>query len=103
MRRELGMLVAVVALCAGLWMSNDAFLGLENVFNTSRQVAMLGIFAIGISFVIVTGGIDLSVGSTIGLTGVLIAKISSEAPHCLGKPMWVGLAVALGVGEAVPA
>ncbi len=40
---------------------------------------MLGIFAIGIGFVIITGGIDLSIGSVFGLTGVLIAKLSSPS------------------------
>ena len=54
------------------------FLGQSNAVNTSRQISMLGIFAIGIGFVIVTGGIDLSVGSVIGLTGVIIAKLSSH-------------------------
>ena len=38
---------------------------------------MLGIYTIGIGFVIITGGIDLSIGSLVGLTGVIIAKLSS--------------------------
>ena len=80
MRRELGMFVALVCMCAGLWLSNPDFLGHSNAINTTRQISMLGIFAIGIGFVIITGGIDLSIGSVIGLTGVLIAKISSSRP-----------------------
>ncbi len=78
MRRELGMFVALVLLCLGLWATNHDFLGASNVINTTRQISMLGIFAIGISFVIITGGIDLSIGSVIGLTGVLIAKLSGQ-------------------------
>ena len=78
MRRELGMSVALVLLCLGLWASNHDFLGPSNVVNLTRQISMLGIFAIGISFVIITGGIDLSIGSIIGLTGVLIAKLSGQ-------------------------
>jgi ribose transport system permease protein len=106
-RRELGMFVALAVLCLGLWATNHDFLGASNVVNLTRQVSMLGIFAIGISFVIITGGIDLSIGSIIGLTGVLIAKLSGEyypdnpAAGGLGYPLWVGIPVALGVAALV--
>ena len=78
MRREFGMFVALMALCALLYVFSDhhAFLGQGNIVNTVRQVAMLGILSIGIGFVIITGGIDLSIGSMVGLTGVLIAYFS---------------------------
>src|SRR5437016_4489232 len=95
MRRELGMFVALVLMCAGLYYSNPNFLGQSNVLNTTRQVSMLGIYAIGIGFVIITGGIDLSIGSVIGLTGVLIAKLSSHATGGMGLPMFVGIGVAM--------
>src|SRR5438552_11977579 len=97
LRRELGMFVALVLMCLGLWVSNPDFLSQSNVVNTSRQIAMLGIFGIGIAFVIITGGIDLSVGSIIGLTGVLIAKISSPSQDCWGYSFWIGIPVALTV------
>src|SRR5207237_6556792 len=95
MRRELGMTVALVLMCLGLWASNPRFLGPDNVRDVTRQASMLGIYAIGIAFVIVTGGIDLSVGSIIGLTGVIIAKLSSTSPGGLGYSLWVGIPVAL--------
>ncbi len=97
MRRELGMTVALVLMCLGLWISNPDFLGHSNAINTLRQISMLGIFAIGIGFVIVAGGIDLSIGSMVGLTGVIIAKLSSPASGGLGYSLWVGIPVALGV------
>ena len=86
MRRELGMLMALVLMCLALWTSNSDFLGASNVVNTTRQISMLGIFAIGIAFVIITGGIDLSIGSVVGLTGVLIARLSSTQTGGLGYP-----------------
>lgn len=107
MRRELGMFVALVLLCLGLWATNHDFLGTSNLINTTRQISMLGIFAIGISFVIITGGIDLSIGSVIGLTGVLIAKISGQfypenpATGGLGYSLWIGVPVALAVASLV--
>jgi len=106
-RRELGMLVALLLLCFGLWLSNGDFLGGSNVVNTTRQISMLGVFAIGISFVIITGGIDLSIGSVIGLTGVLIAKLSGQfyadnpAAGGLGWSLWIGVPVALGAAALV--
>ncbi|HEX2672712.1 MAG TPA: ABC transporter permease, partial [Polyangiaceae bacterium] len=95
MRRELGMLLALVLMCIALWTSNSDFLGASNVVNTTRQISMLGIFAVGIAFVIITGGIDLSIGSVVGLTGVIIAKLSSTQTGGLGYPLWVGISVAL--------
>src|SRR5262249_51382932 len=107
MRRELGMGVALVLMCLGLWLSNPDFLGQANVVNTLRHVSMLGIFAIGISFVIITGGIDLSIGSVIGLTGVIIAKISGQyypdnpGSGGLGLSLWIGVPVALAVAALI--
>jgi ribose transport system permease protein len=97
MRRELGMLGALFVICLIIWASNGDFVKANNVFNVSRQVAMLGIMAIGIGFVIITGGIDLSVGSIVGITGVIIAKISSPSAECMGYPIWFGILVAMAV------
>jgi ribose transport system permease protein len=90
------MFVALVCMCAGLWLSNSDFLGHSNLINLTRQIAMLGIYALGIGFVIVAGGIDLSIGSVIGLTGVLIAKFSSPSGG-MGYPLWAGISLALGI------
>jgi ribose transport system permease protein len=97
MRRELGMGVALFVMCLALWISNPDFLGHSNAINTLRQISMLGIFAIGIGFVIVSGGIDLSIGSMVGLTGVIIAKLSSVQSGGMGLSLWVGIPVALAV------
>jgi ribose transport system permease protein len=101
MRREGGMSAALLVMCLVLYISNPDFLGASNSVNTLRQISMLGTFAIGIGFVIITGGIDLSIGSIIGLTGVLIAKLSS--PGLGGYSLWVGIPVALGVALAIGA
>jgi ribose transport system permease protein len=93
---------ALLGMCLVLALSNGDFLGQSNAINTLRQIAMLGIYAIGSGFVIITGGIDLSVGSVVGLTGVIIAKISSQATggggHSLALGVTVALAVALTIG-----
>jgi ribose transport system permease protein len=97
MKRELGMLGALVVICLVLFLSNADFLGQSNAINTLRQISMLGIFSIGSGFVIITGGIDLSVGSLVGLTGVIIAKISSQATGGGGHSLLLGVTVALAV------
>lgn len=95
------MAVALLSLCLGLWISNSDFLGPSNLINTVRQISMLGIYSIGICFVIVAGGIDLSIGSVIGLTGVLIAKISSPAAGGLGHSLWLGVTVAVAIAAVI--
>ncbi|MGC4094410.1 MAG: ABC transporter permease [Polyangiaceae bacterium] len=101
MRREFGMGVALLAMCLGLFISNPDFLGQSNFINLIRQISMLGIYAIGIGFVIVAGGIDLSIGSVIGLTGVLIAKVSSPAAGGLAHSLWIGIPLAIAVALAI--
>jgi ribose transport system permease protein len=101
MRREFGMLVALVLMSIVLWTSNSDFLGVSNVVNTTRHVSALGILSIGIAFVIITGGIDLSIGSVVGLTGVIIARLSSTETGGLGYSLWIGITVALLAAVAV--
>jgi ribose transport system permease protein len=86
LRREMGMFVALVTICLGLFLSNPDFLGQSNVLNASKQISMLGIYAIGIGFVIITGGIDLSIGSIVGLTGVLMAATVNDGLGWFSQP-----------------
>lgn len=101
MRREFSIFVALIGLCLLLNWSNDVFLGVDNVSNTLRQIGMYGVLAVGVMFVMVQGGIDLSVGSVVGLTGVIIAKLSSTAALGMGKPLWMGMTVALCVAALI--
>ena len=106
MRKELGMFVALVVMCGVIASSNSDFYGESNIVNTTRQIAMLGIFAIGVSFPIITGGIDLSVGSLIGLSGVIIARVSAPAAESAvssgaGYPIAVGISTAMAVAISI--
>lgn len=56
----------------------DTFFATKNMINILRQVAVLGILSAGMTFVIISGGMDLTVGSLLGLTGVICAKFLSE-------------------------
>ncbi len=71
----LGLLVFICLFTA--WQAPDSFLKPANLQNTIRWTALFGIISIGVSFVIITGGIDLSIGSVIGLIGCLLAMFLS--------------------------
>jgi len=89
---------ALIAECLVLALATDAFFTESNLANVVRQNAFTAILAAGMSLVILTGGIDLSVGSVVGLAGVLSADALAR-----GASLPVGVAVGLGVGLAVGA
>ena len=72
MGKLLGIGVILAVLCGSLIVTVPAFRSQRNMVNLSRQVAFLGIYSMGAGIVIITGGIDLSVGSMIGLIGLLL-------------------------------
>jgi ribose transport system permease protein len=73
MRKDLGTFVLLVVLCVVLAVLNPSFLGGANLQNLARLIGIYGIFSLGLGFVIITGGIDLSVGSVFALLGVLLS------------------------------
>jgi ribose transport system permease protein len=70
-----GIIIVLIVLSVFFSLASPAFLTTENLFNILRQVAIVGIVAVGMTFVMLTGGIDLSVGSIIGVAGVLAAQL----------------------------
>jgi ribose transport system permease protein len=73
---------------------NPRFLGVDNMKIVTRDIAILGIAAIGVGFPILTGGIDLSVGSIVGLGGVMVAYFMMN----LGLPVWLSILLTLLMG-----
>jgi ribose transport system permease protein len=78
MRKELGILTLLAALCVLVAVLNPQFLSSANIQNTTRLIGTYGIFSIGVGIVIVTGGIDLSVGSMFALLGVLLSIMLTQ-------------------------
>ncbi|MCF0148550.1 MAG: ribose ABC transporter permease [Clostridium sp.] len=68
-------LIGLVLLCLIITFVTPAFLTLSNITNVFTQVSVNAIIAVGMTFVILTGGIDLSVGSTLAISGALSASI----------------------------
>lgn len=98
MRREVGIGIVLALMCVFIGAFNYDFWSSANLLNLSRQIAMLGIFSIGGAFVIITGGIDLSVGSLIGLTGVIIAFLVTRSGLSIVAAVAISLACALAIG-----
>ncbi|MEI8282711.1 MAG: ABC transporter permease [Armatimonadota bacterium] len=71
--KELGIFVIIMILLIFSFIKNRTVLSPENLINTSRLIGIYGIMSLGMSFVIITGGIDLSVGSVIAFLGVLLS------------------------------
>jgi ribose transport system permease protein len=78
MRKELGILTLLAVLCVLVAALNPQFLSSANIQNTSRLIGTYGIFSIGVGIVIITGGIDLSVGSMFALLGVLLSLMLTQ-------------------------
>lgn len=91
--RRYGMVVAFALLVIILSLLSDSFLTARNILNVARQVSINAIIAAGMTFVILTGGIDLSVGSVLAFTGAVMAGLLSA-----GRPVAVAIAAGLGVG-----
>jgi ribose transport system permease protein len=78
MKKDLGIFGLLVALCALTAFKNHSFLSPTNLTNLANIIGLFGIFSIGAGLIIITGGIDLSVGSMIALTGILLAMALRE-------------------------
>lgn len=78
MKKEVGISILLVVLCVVTAIKNPAFLSATNLTNLANVIGLFGIFSIGLGIVIITGGIDLSVGSMFALAGVLLAMALRE-------------------------
>src|SRR5271156_564682 len=91
--REAGVFLALLALCLFLTFATGGFLTSVNLLNVGRQISLLGIMAVGMTFVLIAGEVDLSVGSTYAFCG-----LASGMLICAGWPLIaaVGLGVVAG-------
>jgi len=93
--KHYSIIFAFVIICIALSFLSPAFLRVTNILNVIRQTSIYGIMAVGITFVILTGGIDLSVGSMLALSGIVLAG-SIKA----GLPLFPVILLTLAVGTA---
>ncbi len=91
--RQLGTLSGLLGLVVALWALTPHFLTVSNLLNIAAQATIIAIVAVGMTFVIITAGIDLSVGSVLAFAGVVMASALHQ-----GVPLPVALLVGLGIG-----
>lgn len=91
--RRYGMVLAFALLVVALSILSNSFLTVSNILNVARQVSINAIIAAGMTFVILTGGIDLSVGSVLAFSGAIIAGLLST-----GRPVVLAILAGLTVG-----
>lgn len=93
--REIGVLAALIVLVVAMSFAHEAFLSELNIFNVLRGMATIGIMSIGMTMVIVTAGIDLSVGSILAASAMLTARFM----YLEVMDPWLAFAAGIGFGS----
>ncbi|MDC7226499.1 MAG: ABC transporter permease [Spirochaetales bacterium] len=98
-----GIVVIFIGLCVILSIVSPAFLSIRNITNVIRQVSIIGIVSMGVTFCIITTGIDLSSGSMIALISVVVASMSQNAvsdsqPISIVMPILFAILISLALG-----
>ena len=101
MKKELGILTLLLVLCGVTAAINPRFLSATNLTNMANVIGLYGVFSLGLGLVIITGGIDLSVGSMFALAGVLLSMALTEWhwPWPLAAAFVIAIPMALGWGH----
>jgi ribose transport system permease protein len=89
---ELRMILVIIVVMACLSLISPYFLTVSNLFNVMDQSVVIGLISLGQTLVILIGGIDLSVGSLLGMSGIVLGLTS------MGGGLYVGIAACLGAG-----
>ncbi len=93
-----GPLIGLVLLCLFLTFATDSFFSIRNFLNILDQITVLGIMAVGMTFVILIGGIDLSVGSVMALAMMVLGYLNVEAGMSMPAAILLALVAAALTG-----
>jgi ribose transport system permease protein len=99
-RKDLGLLILILVVGTVVALINPRFLSPINLANTANLIGLFGIFAVAQAFVIISGGIELSVGSVIALLGVLFVDLVANETVSPGMAVIVVLALGCLIGLA---
>ncbi|MGB7094364.1 MAG: ribose ABC transporter permease, partial [Anaerolineales bacterium] len=97
--RRLSVLGILLLICLVFALGSEEFLTASNLINVALQTSIIAIVAIGMSFVIFTAGIDLSVGSVMALSGALAAGVAVR----FGMDTYIGISIGLAAGVIIGA
>ena len=93
-----GVYIALLVLFIAMSVASSSFLTVTNIFNILKQNAVYGVLAVGMTFVIVTGGIDLSVGSVVALSGVMSMALMARSGWGLVPALLAGVLIGTVIG-----
>jgi len=93
-----GLLLVILIVGLALSLLTDTFLSVANFTNVARQISINGILAVGVTFVLLTAGVDLSLGSVVALSGVACATFAHPGDHSVFVPIAVGLLTGAACG-----
>jgi len=96
--QRFGVLFVILLVGLALTLITDTFLTVSNLTNVARQVSINGILAVGVTFVLLTAGVDLSLGSVVALSGVACATFAHPGDHAVFVPIAVGLLTGAACG-----
>lgn len=100
--RQFGTLLGLFILCFTLWLLTPYFLTVSNFLNIALQTSINAIIAIGMTFVIISAGIDLSVGSVLAIAGVVMASgLKADLPLAAVIVMSLGVGTLCGIFNGV--
>ncbi len=91
-----GILVAFALFIIGFTIANDRFLDPDNVLGVIRSSAILGMMALGVTFVVISGNLDLSVGSMMSFSTIVVLDLHDKIGPTLAIPAMFGMTLALG-------
>jgi ribose transport system permease protein len=94
LKKDLGLFLLILVVGTAVALINPRFLSPINLSNTANLIGLFGIFSLAQAFVIITGGIELSVGSIIALLGVIFVDLIST----VGLPWGFALLIVIGIG-----
>lgn len=97
--RETGIGLALIGLVVLFSVLADSFFTVNNLLNITRQVSIMGILSVGMTIAILSGGIDLSVGSVVAFVGVVTASLIVS----YSMPVWLAVVVGLALGALLGA
>lgn len=98
--KENGLLVAIIALFVIMIFSSDVFLTTQNLVNILSRSAAMGIMAVGMTVILITGGLDLSVANVATFSGLLALGLARNQGLSTGMAIFVALLMGVGVGFA---
>lgn len=95
--REISVLGATILLFVALSFATPLFPQLENILLVARQISILAVIATGVTFLFISGEIDLSIGSTYGFLGIVLASLIAK----LGLDPWLAMLITVAAGAAI--